>query len=348
MPAKNYFWQLTFKLINEFFMEKSPFKLKIISYLRLIGWVLLVQFILINICASLYAYKLTHVYDDPALRNSKPAKNILIKTWRLFTGPRQSKSVITEIPAFPFDTVTLKTAKGILIDAWYSKTDAASKGTVILFHGITANKGMIINEAAEFRYQGYDVMLVDYRAHGNSSGHTTTIGIRESEELKLAFDYIVAKGVKTIFLWGNSMGAVVVAKAIADYGLKPSGVILEMPFGSLQLHLQGRARALGFQGLPEKPFGFFVTMWMGIERGFNGFKHHTSTYVAKMSCPVLLQWGALDNFVHKGETDNIFNAIASANKKLVVFDRAGHESLLQNDPVKWRIETERFLLANTR
>ena len=112
-------------------MEKSPFKLKMISYLRLIGWVLLVQFILINICASLYAYKLTHVYDDPSLRNSKPAKNILIKTWRLFTGPRQAKSVITETPAFPFDTVTLQTAKGILIDAWYSKTDSVSKGTVI-------------------------------------------------------------------------------------------------------------------------------------------------------------------------------------------------------------------------
>lgn len=329
-------------------MEKSPFKPKLIAYLRLIGWVLLVQFILINICASFYAYKLTHVYDDPALRNSKPSKNILIKTWRLFTGPRQAKSVITATPTFPFDTVVLKTAKGILIDAWYSKTDSASKGTVILFHGIAANKGMIINEAAEFRYMGYNIMLVDYRAHGNSSGNTTTIGIREPEELKLAFDFIVTKGEKTVFLWGNSMGAVVVAKAIADYGLKPSGVILEMPFGSLQSHLQGRARALGFQGFPEKPFGFFVTMWMGIERGFNGFKHRTSSYVAKMSCPVLLQWGALDNYVHKSETDNIYNAIASVNKKLVVFDRAGHESLLQNDPVKWRIETERFLLANTK
>lgn len=329
-------------------MEKSRSSHKIASYLRLLGWVLLVQFILINICASFYAYKLTHVYDDPALRNSKPSKNILIKTWRLFTGPRQAKSVITETPAFTFDTVTLKTAKGILIDAWYSKTDSASKGTVILFHGVTANKGMIIQEAAEFRLLGYDVMLVDYRAHGNSSGYTTTIGIREPEELKLAFDFIVAKGEKTVFLWGNSMGAVVVAKAIADYGLKPTGVILEMPFGSLQAHLQGRARALGFQGFPEKPFGFFVTMWMGIERGFNGFKHRTTAYVTKMSCPVLLQWGALDNYVHKSETDNIYNAIASSNKKLVVYDRAGHESLLQNDPLKWRIEMEHFLTTNTR
>jgi hypothetical protein len=310
--------------------------------------VLLVQFVLINISAALYAYKLTHVYDDPSLRNSKPSKNIFVKTWRLFTGPRQAKSVITETPAFSFDTVTLKTGKGIFIDAWYGEADSAAKGTVILFHGITANKGFIINEAAEFHYQGYNVLLVDFRAHGNSGGQTTTIGIRESEEVKLAYDYAVEKGEKNIFLWGNSMGAVVVAKAVGDYDLKPSGIILEMPFGSMQSHLQARARALGFQGIPEKPFGFFVTWWMGVERGFNGFKHRTSSYVKKINCPVLMQWGALDNYVQKSETDNIYSAIASINKKLVVYDRAGHESLVQNDPVKWRIETERFLASNTK
>jgi len=329
-------------------MEKGKFRFKIPSFLRWIGWVLIVQFILINISAALYAYKLTHVYNDPALRNSKPSKNILVKTWRLFTGPRQAKSVNTETPTFLVDTVTLKTGKGIVIDAWYGKTDSVSKGTVILFHGITANKGMIINEAAEFRYQGYNVMLVDYRAHGNSGGQTTTIGIRESEEVKLAYDYVAGKGEKNIFLWGNSMGAVVVTKAIADYDLKPAGVILEMPFGSLQAHLRARARALGFQGLPEKPFGFLVTWWMGVERGFNGFKHQTASYAKKVNCPVLMQWGAGDNYVRQDETDKVFNAIASTNKKLIVYDRARHESLVQNDPVKWRIETERFLMANTK
>ncbi len=328
-------------------MKKGSFRFKLPSFVRWILWVLLVQFVLINISAALYAYKFTHVYNDPLLRNAKSSKNIFVKTWRLFTGPRQPKANITETPAFPFDTVTLKTGKGIFIDAWYSKPDSAARGTVILFHGIAANKGMLLSEAYEFRYQGYNVMLVDYRAHGNSGGQTTTIGIRESEEVKLAYDYATGKGEKTIFLWGNSMGAVVVAKAIADYELKPSGAMLEMPFASLQSHLQARARALGFQGIPEKPFGFFVTWWMGIERGFNGFKHKTSSYVKKINCPVLMQWGALDNYVLKNETDKVYYSIAAANKKLVVYNRAGHESLLQNDPVKWRIETQRFLMANT-
>ena len=329
-------------------MEKGTVRLKLPSYVRWILWVLLVQFLLINISAAFYAYKFTHVYADPSLRNAKSAKNVFVKTWRLFTGPRQPKSIITEVPTFPFDTVILKTGNGINIDCWYSKKDSAAKGTVILFHGISANKGMLLNEAGEFLYLGYNILLIDFRAHGNSGGKTTTIGVQESEEVKLAYDFISAQGEKNIFLWGSSMGAVVVAKAIAGYGLKPSGTMLEMPFASLQSHLRARARAQGFEGVPEKPFGFFVAFWMGIERGFNGFKHNMVSYAAKVNCPVLMQWGALDNYVQKNETDKVYTAIASTNKKLVIYERAAHESFVQNDPAKWRIEVERFLTTNTR
>jgi uncharacterized protein len=324
-------------------MEKQNRKRKLPSYVRWILWVLLVQFILFNISAALYAYKFTHVYDDPELRNQSSNKNIFVKTWHLFSGPRQPHSIITEFPAFPYDTVILKTQNEISIDAWYARPDSGSKGTVILFHGIMANKGMLLAEATEFRNYGYNVMLVDFRAHGNSGGHTTTIGVKESEEVKLAYDYILQKGEKHIFLFGSSMGAVVVSKAVADYDLRPSGVFLDMPFASLQSHVRARARGLGFGGIGEKPFGFLVTLWIGWERGFNAFNDQTIRYVAKINCPVLMQWGAADTFVLKYETDMVYNAIASAAKKLVIYDHAGHESFLQNEPDKWRREVEKFL-----
>ncbi len=328
-------------------MEKQPAKRKIHSFILLLLWVVLVQFVLLNISAALYAHKFTHVYDGASLQNNS-SKNIFTKTWRLFTGPRQPRSIITNYPSFAFDTIQLKTNNGLLIDAWYSKTDSAAKGTVLLFHGVTINKGRMLSEASEFRYLGYNVLLIDFRAHGNSEGSTTTLGVRETEEVKLAYDFISARGEKNIFLWGSSMGAVVVAKAIADYQLQPSGAILEMPFESLQTHLRARARSLGFQGFPEKPFAFLVSCWMGWEKGFNGLKHRSTEYVKKINCPVLLQYGAADNFVLKAETDNVFANISSSNKKLVTYEKAGHESLHQNDPVKWEMEMKKFLDSKLR
>ena len=327
-------------------MDKQSLKLKIRSALRWIFWVLLVQFILLNISAALYAHKFTHFYNDTSVNQSNSGENIFRKTWRLFAGQRLSKSVVEEYPSFPFDTITLKTKKGLAIDSWYSKTDSVSRGTVILFHYVTMNKGRVLMEAAEFRYQGYNVMLVDFRGHGNSDGNTTSIGFRESEEVKLAYNYVAQQGEKNVFLWGASMGAVAIAKAIADYDIKPSGIILEMPFASLQSHIRGRARSIGFGGFSEKPFGFLVTCWIGIERGFNGFNFKTSSYAQKITCPVLFQSGALDHSVLKWETEKVYNAITSSHKKLVIYEQADHESFLQKDPLKWRIEVERFLTAN--
>jgi alpha-beta hydrolase superfamily lysophospholipase len=183
-------------------------------------------------------------------------------------------------------------------------------------------------------------LLVDFRGHGNSGGQTTTIGQYESEEVKLAWDHIKLKGEQKIFLYGVSMGAVAVAKAISDYQLQPAAVVLDMPFASLQSFLKNKARTLGF---PVQPFSYLTTFWIGLERGFNGYNLKSTRYTKQINCPVLLQWGGQDEFIFRAETEKIYNSIGSSQKKLVVYPWAGHESLLDKDPVKWRIEVGKLL-----
>ena len=304
-------------------------------------WVLLLQFVLINISAALYADKLTHLHA-PAdnTRKKPPSANIVSKTWHLFTGPILYRRSLSGEPAFTFSTIILKTRKAIPIEAWYSKTDSVSKGTMILVHGLTGNKGLLLDEANAFRSFGYNVLLIDLRSHGNSGGGTTTIGYKESEEVRLAYDYIVQAGEKKIFLWGASMGAVAVIKALSDYQLHPEGIIIEMPFLSLQSHLKSQARFLGF---PRQPFAFLTTFWIGIEQGFNGLGFKTTKYAKNINCPVLMQYGEKDELVLGYETDEIYGAIPGAHKKLVIYDEAGHESFLRKDPAGWKREVSVFL-----
>ncbi|TMI93901.1 MAG: alpha/beta fold hydrolase [Bacteroidetes bacterium] len=326
-------------------MNQTNRRKKIRSAVKWILWVLLVQFVLINISGILYGYKLTHFYEASLKSPAPSSKNIFVETWKLFRGPKFQKTVIAEFPHFPYETVHLLTERGLSIDAWYIPRDS-SKGTVILFHGLGGNKSLLLGQAyefmyAEFMYADFNVMLVDLRAHGNSEGNTTTLGVTESEEVKLAFDHIFKTGERNIVLYGLSLGAVVITKAIYDYSLSPSKVILDMPFGNLKNLLEGRARVLGF---PEEPFGLLVTFWSGVERGFNGFDHNTCRYVKKIKCPVLLQYGSSDKLVTRQETNSIFKNIASREKKLVLYETAGHEPFLNKDPVKWRKEISDFLL----
>lgn len=219
------------------------------------------------------------------------------------------------------------------------KADSAI-GTVILFHGLNSNKGVVLPEAYEFLSMGYNTLLIDMRAHGQSSGIANSLGIKESEEVKLAYDFVRNKGEKNIVLWGMSLGAVIISKAVYDYGISPQKIILEMPFERLQDHVRARARVLGF---PDEPFGFFVTLWTGIEQGYWGFGHQTTRYVKKINCPVLLQWGDQDEYVLKKETENIFKNIVSEKKTMVVYEKGLHQSLLKTETDKWRKTVSDFL-----
>ena len=328
-------------------MKNQSAKRKLRSALRWIGWVLVVQFILITISAAFYAYKYSYFYNDPTAQTHFANENIFQKTWRLFTGPKFSKAANYESPAFPYKDVTLTTQSGLHIKGWMANTDSVAKGTVILFHGLSQNKAEKLSEANEFLYWGYNIFMIDFRAHGTSEGHVSTSGYREAEEVKLAIDYVRQQNKLPVFLWGSSMGAVAILKAIDDYHLKPSGIIIELSFTSLQSLIRARLRANGFSGLPEKPFAFLITFWTGIERGIKAFHFNTIKYAKQVNCPVLMQSGAHDHIVSPINAQKIFKNIASQNKKWVVYPLAAHESLIRKNTAKWREEVAGFLQAYT-
>ena len=321
-------------------MSKPKTSQHLKSVLRWIVRVLIFQLILINISAAFHAYRFTHYYDDEKTRNLPPSHGtIFLRTWRLMTGKKLARSRIESYPQMPYDTVQLTIGNKNKINGWLIKTDS-SIGTVILFHGLASNKAAVLSEAYEFLSMHYNTLLIDLRAHGSSEGIVSSLGVKESEEVKSAFDYIKGTGEKNIILWGISLGSVIITKAIDDYGIEPQKVILEMPFNKLQDHLKARARVLGF---PEEPFGFLITLWSGIEQGYWGFGHNTSKYVKKIKCPVLLQWGVMDSYVLQKETETIFSSIGSKEKYLVIYQNAGHESFLNYESAKWIASVKNFL-----
>jgi uncharacterized protein len=308
--------------------------------LKILFRVFLFLFVLVNIMAASHAWKFTHFYEDAGLTRPRPEKmDGWEKTKAIFFGLRYPKSKNSIQPDSGFSNLTLTTEDGLKLSAWQFKKERG-KGTVLLFHGHGSSKSKIMDEAMSIYAMGYSVLLTDFRAHGNSGGNTCTIGYDEAIDVKTAYDHIKATGEKNIALWGISLGAATITRAVSEYQLQPAKIILEMPFGSLHEAVKGRVRLMH---LPEQPTASLLTFWGGTEQGFWGFNHSPINYVKNIYCPVLLQWGRLDARVTEAETTGIFQNLSAKEKKLVVYETAKHESLLKNEPAKWKREVSTFL-----
>jgi len=299
----------------------------------------IILFVLVNIVTAFHAYKFTHIYNrDEVEIKSKDEKNGWDVTKEILFGAKAVK-LQNPAPDSVIETILLTTKDSIKLETWYIKTPAASKGTVILFHGHLSKKSSVASEAAGFRQMGYHTLLVDLRAHGGSGGNTCTIGYDESEDIKLAYDYIKSKGEHNIVLWGISMGAAAVSKAISDYGLQPSKVILEMPFATIRQAAHGRLKLMG---MPAEPLSTLVLFWGSVENGFWAFGMKPAEFVKKITMPTLLQWGRNDPRVLQEETDAVYKNIAG-KKQLVVYENSGHQSLCEKENEKWMASVSSFL-----
>ena len=83
--------------------------------------------------------------------------------------------------------VRFKSADGTRLAGWIKPHDNPI-ATVILVHGLGVNHTVLANRAYRLWQRRFSVMLLDFRACGESDGATSTCGVREVEDLSAAVD----------------------------------------------------------------------------------------------------------------------------------------------------------------
>jgi esterase/lipase len=309
--------------------------------LKTLGKILLVVFILMNIIAAFQAWSFTHFDETAGERVKADSMNALQKAKMLFFGASLPRPQNTEIPSQQYQTV--KIPSNLMLSAWYIKTaNPKPKGTILLFHGYQGTKSNLIKVSDALLAMGYNTLLTDFMGSGGSEGNQTTIGAKEAENVKAAFEYIANKGEKNIYLYGSSMGAAAVMKAINDYKLSPKAIIVGCPFGSMYGTVGKRFEIMG---IPKFPMAGLLTFWGGIENGFWAFGHNPEDYAKSITCPTLLLWGEQDNRVDYEETQTIYNNL-TGQKELQIFIHSGHGQYIETEPEQWQNTVSAFLSSH--
>ena len=292
-----------------------------------------------NIVSIFHSYKFTHFSDSKIEKTKDPQKLSTLKKFKtLIFGVNNPRPENNISPTSDYETIKLKSNREI--ECWSIKT-TNSKGTVVLFHGFSGDKSSMLDKSEIFLEQGYSTFLVDFMGSGGSEGNQTTIGYLEAEQVKTCFDYLTEKGEQNLYLFGTSMGSVAIMKAIYEFDIKPKGVILECPFGSMYKTVCARFKTMN---APTFPMAGLLVFWGGLQNEFWAFGHNPTKYAMKINCPTLLLYGAKDEKVSREEIDEIFNNLGG-RKRLKIYQEAGHENYLTKYKDDWTQHIKAFLIT---
>ena len=112
--------------------------------------------------------------------------------------------------------VTLSTADGLHLAAWFVPAPAPDSPTVLLAHGLQDSKWTLLRLIPWLHEAGYNVMALDFRGHGDSDKRPTTLGREEVLDVQAALDWLGAEGAgNNVAALGQSLGAAALVNTAA-------------------------------------------------------------------------------------------------------------------------------------
>lgn len=146
--------------------------------------------------------------------------------------PGRELDATPQVIRLDYEDAWIDTADGERLHSWYIPADDA-RGTVLFFHGNAGNISHRMESILIFNRLGLNVLIVDYRGYGQSSGKPGEQG--SYRDARAAWDYLVGQRrlpPDRIVIFGRSLGGGVGAWLASRPDVEPAGVIIESSFSS--------------------------------------------------------------------------------------------------------------------
>jgi uncharacterized protein len=222
-----------------------------------------------------------------------------------YESRQSSLDTMTAWPDMPYTSLRATNKEGTVISFWWMP-QKKKRGTVLLVHGFMMNKGNMIARAKIYYELGYNTILMDLRARGESGGNKTTSGPEIRLDVLCVMDYYNQKLKKygPLILAGYSHGgrAVVFAAEQSKYPVK--AIILESIPYSLT---ESFKRTYKIREIPAMNEG-------NIDKSFETISN----------IPVLLMIGDRDDAIVLEEARKVEQSFRNTKSRLIVFKTAGH------------------------
>lgn len=243
---------------------------------------------------------------------------------------------------FSYEPITITSFdKTRLHGRYYHFRDGAP--LMILMHGYRSHAFRdCCGGHALTKKMGYNALVVDQRAHGESEGRTISFGINERQDLLCWANYAVRRfgNQIPIVLSGLSMGAATVLMASElDLPKNVVAIMADSPYSSPAAIINKVCADMHYPVTICRPL---LRLGAKIYGGFNLREASAEEAVKHTSIPILILHGEDDHFVPCDMSRKIAEN-APDNVHLHTFDHAGHGLCYMTDPRRYERVVYQFL-----
>jgi fermentation-respiration switch protein FrsA (DUF1100 family) len=239
---------------------------------------------------------------------------------------------VSQLPV-PAKEVTFPSrGDSLALRGWLIPAEGVAKGAVILCHGRSDNREMMLPQAEFLRKAGFTCLVFDFRCSGESAGDTSTIGWQETNDVLGAVDYLKSRpDTKDLPLGalGISMGGAAVLMA-AVKSPEIQVVVADCPYAILTRAIDQRFRA--FLGVFHPVMSFPVRFWGERFSGLNSDNVAPLQAVKQLAGrPLLLIHGTQDITILPEDSELLYRA-ASEPKEIWRVEGARHARNYSHSP----------------
>ncbi|HKS57786.1 MAG TPA: alpha/beta hydrolase [Steroidobacteraceae bacterium] len=245
----------------------------------------------------------------------------------LFVGSR----LIAPAPApiaesalqLPHEAVEFRGASGNVLHGWFVPAASDGRGTIVLMHGVRANRLSMVGRAVMLHRAGYAVLLFDFQAHGASPGEHITMGWLESGDARAAVAYARSRAP------GQFVGAVGVSLggAAAVLGADPlpvDALVLEAVYPDIEAATANRL-SIRFGGL-GRLLSPLLLMQLRPRLGIGSTELMPIAAITRVRAPLFVIAGGADRHTTRADSMRLFEA-APEPKQLWMIPGAAHRRL---------------------
>ena len=300
-------------------------------------WMLFILFSILLI-GSWYAYSIS--FFSPKSRH--PKVDDPIKGAQYEAVAEHITRISGIMQRIPFEEVKISSFDGtVLYGRYYHQKDGAP--VEILFHGYRSHPYRDCSGGhALTRKMGFNALVVDQRAHGESGGHTICFGIKERKDCLCWVHYLNNRfgSEVPVILSGLSMGAATVLMSSGlDLPDNVACILADSPYSSPAAIIEKVCRDEKYPVTLCRPFLHLGALLFG---GFRLGSCTAKDAVRTSKIPILLIHGEADHFVPCRMSLEIAAACAS-RVEVATFPDAGHGLSYMTDPVRYEAVVCHFL-----